>query len=87
MWISMTCGFYSVVQRDDDPTSVVVRARVREDLVALRRWVPMLGRICAGKGAGLPVPVLRLEGGVRAGVGGGGDRRADCRNYKKAACE
>jgi hypothetical protein len=43
----MLDGFFSVVEFAEDPTKVVVRARVRHDLVALRRWVPTLGRIHA----------------------------------------
>jgi hypothetical protein len=46
MWLNLVEGFFSVVQADD-PTKVVVRARVRGDLVALKRWVPKLGRIHA----------------------------------------
>ena len=47
MWISMLDGFFSVVESEGDATKVVVRARVRSHLVALRRFVPTLGRIAA----------------------------------------
>ena len=33
MWVFNKDGFFSVVQHRDDPDSVVVRARVREDLM------------------------------------------------------
>jgi len=36
MWIITQTGFLSAVQATDDPTTVVVRARVRGDLTALR---------------------------------------------------
>jgi hypothetical protein len=35
MWIFTTRGFYSVVQDASDPNMVVIRARHRDDLVAL----------------------------------------------------
>lgn len=47
MWLALVEGFFSVVQHPDDSSKVVVRARVRDDLTALRRWVPKLGRIHA----------------------------------------
>ena len=37
MWIFTTSGFFSVVAHADDANTMVIRARVREDLVALRR--------------------------------------------------
>ena len=37
MWIFTTIGFYSVVAHADDANTMVIRARVREDLDALRR--------------------------------------------------
>lgn len=65
-------GFFSVVECAEDPTKVAVRARVREDLVALRRWVPMLGRIYAGKGSDYPfrcfVSKLAFAQGLAAAV-------------------
>ena len=42
MWIVTTQGFYSVVADRDDPDRVLVRARVREDLEALKRQIPDL---------------------------------------------
>ena len=39
MWIFTTIGFFSVVAHADEPGAVLVRARVREDLEALRDHV------------------------------------------------
>jgi hypothetical protein len=36
MWLFTTCGFFSVVAHRDEPDTIVVRARLREDLEALR---------------------------------------------------
>jgi hypothetical protein len=36
MWLLTTIGFFSVVAYTDDPNVLLVRARVREDLEALR---------------------------------------------------
>ena len=36
MWLFTPLGFYSVVQHRDDPDTMLVRARVREDLERLR---------------------------------------------------
>jgi hypothetical protein len=35
MWIATDRGFYSVVSNHDDPSLLTVRARVRDDLLAL----------------------------------------------------
>jgi hypothetical protein len=40
MWMFTTIGFFSAVQKKDDPTVIQVRARVREDLVRLKEAVP-----------------------------------------------
>ena len=40
MWLFTTQGFYSVVADRDDPERVLVRARAREDIEALRRQIP-----------------------------------------------
>ncbi len=37
MWVFTTIGFFSVVAHRDDPHTLLVRARVREHLDALRR--------------------------------------------------
>jgi len=37
MWLATTIGFFSVVGHADDTDTVLVRARAREDLDALRR--------------------------------------------------
>src|SRR5262245_15815968 len=42
MWLFTTRGFYSVVEDRDDPDRLLVRARVREDLEALREQIPEL---------------------------------------------
>jgi hypothetical protein len=38
MWMFTTTGFYSVVQHHQDPDTLVVRARAKEDLENLFRW-------------------------------------------------
>lgn len=46
MWISLTTGWYSVVQHPDDEGALVVRARVRDDLVRLKQaYLPQLGPV------------------------------------------
>lgn len=49
MWVFFArAGFFSVVQPVDSTGHLVVRARVRDDLIRLRRlYVPGLGRIAA----------------------------------------
>ena len=42
MWVFTTEGFFSVVAHRTQPDSVLVRTRVREDLVALAGHVPTL---------------------------------------------
>ncbi len=42
MWITTTQGFYSVVAHRDDPDKLLVRARTREDIEALREQIPDL---------------------------------------------
>jgi hypothetical protein len=42
MWVFTTQGFYSVVAHRDDPDRVLVRARTRDDLEALRAQIPDL---------------------------------------------
>lgn len=37
MWIATTTGYLSIVQGNDDPTVLVVRARVRDDLEPMRQ--------------------------------------------------
>lgn len=36
MWVMTPRGFYSAVEHRDDPSTVIVRARVRRDLLELR---------------------------------------------------
>jgi len=40
MWILTTQGFYSAVAHRDVPDTVIVCARTREDIEALRRQIP-----------------------------------------------
>jgi len=42
MWLVTTQGFYSVVEHRDDPDTLIVRCRVREDMEALREQIPTL---------------------------------------------
>ena|SRR5581483_10783196 len=42
MWLFTTQGFYSVVAHRRDPDRLLVRARAREDLEALRDQIPNL---------------------------------------------
>ena len=42
MWLLTTQGFYSVVEDREDANRVLVRARAREDLEALKRQIPDL---------------------------------------------
>ena len=40
MWLMTTSGFYSVIEHRRDPERLIVRARAKEDIEALRRWIP-----------------------------------------------
>ena len=42
MWLLTTQGFYSVVAHRDDPDKLLVRARTRGDIEALREQIPTL---------------------------------------------
>ena len=42
MWVTTTQGFYSVVAHRDEPDKLLVRARTREDIEALREQIPAL---------------------------------------------
>lgn len=42
MWVFTNRGFFSVVEYADDPTMLVVRARAKRDLDALRSMIPGL---------------------------------------------
>ncbi|MFN8150301.1 MAG: hypothetical protein U0R24_04125 [Solirubrobacterales bacterium] len=39
MWLFTTQGFYSVVAHRDDPETLIVRGRTREDIEALREQI------------------------------------------------
>ena len=40
MWVMTTQGFYSAVAHRDEPENVIVRARTRDDIEALREQIP-----------------------------------------------
>ncbi|GIK76314.1 MAG: hypothetical protein BroJett022_00040 [Actinomycetes bacterium] len=42
MWLFTTQGLYSVVAHRDDPDALIVRARARADIDALREQIPSL---------------------------------------------
>ncbi len=42
MWVITTTGFYSVVEHRRDPERLIIRARAREDIEALRQWIPAI---------------------------------------------
>jgi hypothetical protein len=42
MWVITTPGFYSAVEHRDDPGKIMIRARVKGDLTALKEQVPGL---------------------------------------------
>jgi hypothetical protein len=42
MWLITERGFYSVVAHRDEPNHLIVRARVRADLVALEALAPLI---------------------------------------------
>lgn len=42
MWLLTVQGFYSVVAHRDDPDKLLVRARARDDIEALREQIPAL---------------------------------------------
>lgn len=55
MWLFTKVGFFSVVSKPGDGDRLTVRARVRGDLVGLKRWyLPQLGPITALKVADYP---------------------------------
>jgi hypothetical protein len=54
MWLFTPFGFFSIVQKPGDP-SLTIRARVREDLDALReRYLPSLSATIAKAGTDYP---------------------------------
>lgn len=55
MWLMMTFGFYSVVQKNGDDDVLTVRARSAADLEALRARVPALGPTDHESGTDYPV--------------------------------
>ncbi|MCP9491271.1 MAG: hypothetical protein MSC31_15550 [Solirubrobacteraceae bacterium MAG38_C4-C5] len=62
MWLLTPRGFYSVVANHDDPETVLVRARVREDLEQRRASTARWGRRYWGCRRGEP-PLRRAGGG------------------------
>lgn len=86
MWLNLVEGFYSVVQADD-PTKVVVRARVRDDLVALSRWVPGLGRIHATPRRDYPFRCIVTKAEFAQGLAAAVLDGLKYTNVKTACCE
>lgn len=58
MWSFTGFGFFSVIQHRDDPELLLVRARVREDLVNLKKYLPNLGDITDTPNADYPYRAL-----------------------------
>lgn len=87
MWLNLVEGFFSVVEDANDSTKVVVRARVRADLLALRRWVAKLGRVHATPNRDYPfrcvVSKVEFAQGLAAAVAEG----LTYKNVKSACCE
>ncbi|MBL8918126.1 MAG: hypothetical protein JNJ54_04625 [Myxococcaceae bacterium] len=84
MWISLVEGFFSVVECADDSSRVAVRARVKGDLVALRQYVPTLGRIHAGRGTDYPYRSYVSKEEFAAGLARAVVEGLRYRNYKGA---
>ena len=57
MWVFTNRGFYSVVQNEDDPSELVVRARARGDLENLREFIPGL-KILEWEGRDYPCRII-----------------------------
>lgn len=53
MWLFTNTGFYSIVQKPGEP-ALTVRARARQDLEALRGYMPELGETVEGQGTDYP---------------------------------
>jgi hypothetical protein len=87
VWLNLVEGFFSVVEDVGDPTKVVVRARVRGDLMALRRWVPTLGRICANEGTDYPFRCRVTKADFARGLAATVTEGLTYTNVKKACCE
>lgn len=85
MWLVTTQGFYSVVAHRGDPDRVLVRARVREDLEALRQQIAGIEPVeTPGADYRWRAEVSRDEWqGALAALGGG----IDYDNFKTAVAE
>ena len=57
VWVIHPVGMFSAVMANDGTDRIVVRARVREDLVALQRWIPR-AKIIKGGGTDYPFRVV-----------------------------
>ena len=57
MWIFSTSGIYSTVQHRDDPEKVIIRARVKSDLVALN-GIHHCGKIVRSPQADYPFRIV-----------------------------
>ncbi len=85
MWLVTTRGFFSVVQDDEDASRVLVRARVREDLEALRDVLPELEPWHdPSADSAWRARISRGEWGYALGVMAG---EIDYRNFKNAVAE
>ncbi len=85
MWVVSTRGFFSVVQDDDDPTCVLIRARVRADLDALREILPTVEPWHdSAADYAWRARVARSEWAYALGVLAG---EIDYRNFKNAVAE
>lgn len=83
----MPDGFFSVLEHAGGPYEGGGRARVRDDLVALRRWVPRLGRIYAGKGTDYPFRCFVSKAEFAQGLMAAVTEGLTYANYKSAVHE
>jgi hypothetical protein len=85
VWVMTTRGFYSVVQDDEDPDTLLVRARVRGDLERLGEIIEGL-ELWHDPAADYAwrAPVARSEWAYALGVLAG---EIDYRNFKEAVAE
>lgn len=83
MWMFTTIGFFSAVQKKDDPTVIQVRARVRDDLVRLKEAVPGAEEILELPHRDYPYRVY-MSHGDWAGFCAGMAESIDYPNFKDA---
>ena len=58
MWIMTTDGFFSAVQNKDDPKTVLIRARRRDDLERLNKYIMGDNKIMEWAGADYPYRII-----------------------------